>query len=123
MKLADCHILLLEDDALLGQTTVDILLDLGVASVEHVRTIEDALSELDQASYALCILDIRIGSHVCTPVANRAIAERIPILLVSGGDLRQELADLPGRQIFLRKPVSRKTWHSVLLDLAAESGD
>ena len=121
IPLTDCHVLLLEDDVSLGALTVDILLDIGVASVEHVRTIEDALIELDQERYALCIIDSRIGQRFSTPVVNHAIAKQIPLLLTSGGDLPAELADRPGGLTFLRKPVSRGRWRRALDDVVGGS--
>lgn len=114
---AGCSVLLLEDDPLLAELLGDVLLSIGVDTVQITNTISDYLAKLSTNSANLSILDHRIGRETSIAAAQTTMENGIPVIMITG---REQLAFAPqdGRAFrSMTKPASPEDLLSVITEL------
>ncbi|MDP9589995.1 response regulator [Shinella sp. AETb1-6] len=81
------RVLLIEDDAVLGEAVRDYVAGLGHA-VDWMQTLEDARSAADAVAYDLLLLDLRLpdGSGLSLLTALRRAGATMPIIILTAHD-------------------------------------
>ncbi|MCB8837557.1 response regulator [Aurantimonas sp. VKM B-3413] len=120
-QLAGRHILLVEDEVLIGMEMIYELETAG-AFVTHVLTLEAALKALDQP-WSAAVLDINLRGREVYPVADRLQEMGVPFLFCSGHGSRLETSTRYPRSMLLAKPVDETKLLASLAELLAGSQD
>ena len=81
----DRHILLVEDDVLIGMMLVDMFDALGYAEPAQATSVEDALAAIAAGPVDAALVDINLGEIKGWPVADALAARNIPFAFTSGG--------------------------------------
>ena len=79
-------VLLVEDDAIVAMLVEQILLDMEL-QVLVVATLEYAMVELEMASFDAAIIDMHLRGDRADQLIDTLLLDRIPFMIVSGGDL------------------------------------
>ena len=99
------RVLIVEDETLVAMELCDIVEGHEGRVIGPFRTNRDALSALERERVDAAILDLNLADGEATPIAERLVARRIPILICTAGTLpramRTNWPDLP----IHRKPV------------------
>jgi CheY-like chemotaxis protein len=101
--LAGRKVLILEDEVVLALLLEDMLRELGVASVRHVSSLDEATTVIGAQPFDAAILDVNIHGQMSYPVADRLAFAGVPSVFVSGyarEAVPARLANVP----FIRKP-------------------
>lgn len=101
--LAGRRVLILEDEVVLALLLEDMLGELGVGSVRHVASVEEAGKVIGTQPFDAAILDVNIRGEMSYPVADRLAFAGVPSVFVSGyarEAVPARLANVP----FIRKP-------------------
>ena len=101
----DIAILYLEDSLELGMLQIAMLEHLGYENVRHITTSADAIQEMAEHSFDICLMDIRLSGETCEAATVEALNRNIPVILTSGGETldNREIAE---KCVYLRKPIS-----------------
>ena len=99
------HILVVEDDFLIGHDFAAALGDLGVNVLGPVGSVDDALDLLEETTdIDWAVLDLNLGGELSYPIAD-ALAERgLPFVFTTGYD-KAALAARYSEVIRCEKPV------------------
>jgi DNA-binding NtrC family response regulator len=107
MNEAKTKILLVEDDAAMGQLLVRDLSRRGFEA-RHVASAADALAAVETEAFAAVVSDVRLGGMTGLELCERLCARRpdVPVVLITAfGDLQLAIAALrAGAHDFLPKP-------------------
>lgn len=107
-KLADCHILIIEDDFYQAQDTRDYLMDAGAQIAACRGTIPDLDELLAERRVEIAMLDINLGHTQSFDLA-RALRDRaIPFVFLTGYDAEIVPPDL-GEAPLITKPADPAT--------------
>ena len=98
MSLKGLHILLVEDEPIIGLGIVCLLEDAGATVEGPCRTVSQAMGAIEDASVDNvldgAILDFRIGDEFCESVARKLFDNHVPLVLHTGSKVAaQGLAD------------------------------
>ena len=87
--MTDCgHVMILEDEPILGFALEDMVLAIGAAEVTLLTRLDEAEAFLAQATPDLAILDVNIHGKLSYGIADRLLAAQVPYLFATGyGDL------------------------------------
>jgi DNA-binding response OmpR family regulator len=111
------RILVAEDEAVIAWALADAFADAGAEVVGPAASVREALQLLDHRSIDVAILDVNLLDGEVTPIAERLIAQGVPVLIYSGrgapADLRSRHPSLP----VLQKPVRLEVLCRTLADL------
>ena len=111
------RVLLVEDDALVGVVTADLLSDLGHL-VTRAEAADEALQALQDAEFDLLLTDIRMPGMNGVELAGQAVAQKpeLKVLLCSGW-----AADALGDEIAgARWPLLAKPFDAAQLERALQ---
>ncbi|MGY3453252.1 hypothetical protein [Bradyrhizobium sp. USDA 4353] len=109
-------VLVVEDEYFIAMDLQAILTGAGYDVLGPASTATDALKLLDDASPAAAVLDVHLGDHRVTPVAQALAVRRIPFVLASAYSA-QDLANEP---LLATAPnVGKPTAPGPLLDAVA----
>src|SRR3546814_20789939 len=78
------RLLVLEDNTIFALDVEDMLLRNGAAQVEVVGTCEEALQQIDAATFDLALLDLRLAEGNSLPVAQRLPEQGVPFAFAVG---------------------------------------
>jgi CheY-like chemotaxis protein len=117
-KMADLHVLVLEDEPLLLLDVQDMLAELGAKSVVACPTVEAAARAVNLETFDVALLDVMIGSQTAAALALDLQARGTAIGFVSGteGDFLPE--PLKSRPL-LRKPYTPDEFKRFFSQLAS----
>lgn len=87
------RILLVDNDHLLATAIIDEIEDHNGIVLAHAVTLVEGIGLLDRERPDACILNIRLGSDMVYPLADRLLAEGIPFIFASS----EARADIPDR--------------------------
>ncbi len=121
-RLADLHILVLEDEAMISMLIEDMLVGLGCPSIKMATRQEEALNLIQNEAIDVAILDINLNGHDSYPVADALEARKIPFLFSTGYEresLRERYCDRP----VLQKPFSGRDLAKVLKTLVSDQSN
>ena len=99
--LRDQRVLVVEDEAVVAMELARVLTAAGAKVVGPVGTIEEAMLLLDDQPIDRALLDVNLGGHLITPVADALTRRRIPFVYLTGYQ-EPDVDDGP----ILRKPVA-----------------
>lgn len=101
----DIAILYLEDSLELGMLQLAMLEHLGYQNVRHTMTCADAIQDMADHAFDICLMDIRLSDETCEAATVEALSRNIPVILTSGGETldNRKIAE---KCVYLRKPVS-----------------
>ncbi|MEM6691537.1 MAG: HWE histidine kinase domain-containing protein, partial [Planctomycetota bacterium] len=99
--------LIVEDNLVLAMEVEQLLLELGVESVETVPNLELAKSAIDRTTYDCAVMDINLGSETSFDITTRLRGTETRVVLASGYDskfdLPESLWDIPR----IVKPINK----------------
>lgn len=107
------HILVVEDEWLIAQTTLDLLSDEGYLPLGPAPSVGQALDLIASEPVCAAVLDVNLGSEKSFPIADDLARRGIPFLFVTGYRER----DLPprfGGARLLAKPIDPAHLRSAL---------
>ena len=106
------RVLVVEDEAFIGMTIEDVLLDFGYSVVGPIENLEAAIFLAATEKIDVAVVDINISGQVADAVADKLIERRIPFLFVSGYEKMRgaRYASIP----FLRKPFTPDDLHDAV---------
>jgi CheY-like chemotaxis protein len=99
------RVLILEDEPIIGLALEDMLLELGVAQVDHADTLAEAEAILSGSAVEFAVLDVNIHGQQSYGFAERLRLRAIPFIFATGyGDIGhpEQLRSVPT----LAKPYS-----------------
>ncbi len=99
------HVLILEDEALIGLNLQDELQDAGYGVVGPFTTCAAALSWLQTATPATAILDAALKDGSCREIALELTRREVPFLIYSGYHEHSQLLTEFHHVIWIEKPV------------------
>ena len=97
------RIFVVEDETLLQMMVLEMLEELGHRVIGQASRIEQAITLARTAEFDLAMLDVNIGGHMITPVAEIIELRKRPIIFATGygaSGLPEAFRDRPA----LRKP-------------------
>ncbi len=77
-------IFIVEDEMLIANYVSDLLSDLGCKSVVTAHDVDTAVAELENCKPDLTLLDLKLGSVFCYPVAEALAKKNVPIIFATG---------------------------------------
>lgn len=83
-RLDGLKVLVVEDDCLIAAAMCAALEGLGAEVIGPASTVEEGLSRLDSAEVEGAILDVNLGADLVYPIADRLIAQKVPIVFSTG---------------------------------------
>lgn len=95
----------------------------GCTQVEYCNTVDAALKIIEQRPPQACLLDVRLGTDVSTPVAAQLRAKGIPFAICSGGALPGEFSPFADHAPSMRKPLPFKDLAQAIKALVARTCD
>lgn len=104
--LADCRILVVEDEVLIAMDVERMLLQEGCTVIGPFGTVARALREILSGEIDAAVLDVNLGRERIFPVARLLAERKTPFVLVSGHStesLPEALRDYP----VISKPFQR----------------
>jgi PAS domain S-box-containing protein len=107
------HILLVEDEALVGMMMKETLVDLGFSVIGPVNRIADAMQVASSERVCAAVLDINVNGEMVYGVADVLAARAIPLVFVTGYGseaVEERFKNIP----ILQKPVDRASLERVL---------
>lgn len=108
-KLTGMRVLLVEDQVLIALDAESCLKALGAAQVVIAPTSEHALNQIKNARPDLAVLDVNLGDHTSTPVAELLRTLGVPFVFATGyGDTVMIPESLRGTPM-VRKPYADTT--------------
>ena len=81
-------ILIVEDDYLTACILSEWVEDFGGSVVGPARGLAQATSLIEPAELAGAILDVNLGDEKCFALVDKLLADRIPVIFVTGADRR-----------------------------------
>jgi DNA-binding response OmpR family regulator len=115
LLLADCSILLVENEPVLAQSIADCLQDAG-ALVLTARNSNDALRIAEDRRLSSAVLDLDLGGEDSTAVCRRLTERAIPFLFYSGYD-HAFVCDIWPNATVVPKPAGEQILITALLAL------
>lgn len=86
------RILVVEDDFILAMGIIDEIEDHNGIVQKHVMTLEKGMSELARQRPDACILNIRLGTEMVYPLADRLLELGVPFIFASS-EAREHIPD------------------------------
>ena len=113
MDLSHHHILVVEDEILIGLELSDELNDAGARVIGPAMSVAAALRLIEKEKPSAAIVDVWLASETSLPVAKSLAAAGIPFILHTGHFTAGLPADWPPAPI-VAKPSTRSTVFSAL---------
>jgi CheY-like chemotaxis protein len=108
-----CRILVVDDEVLVAYDVAQIVEDLGATVIGPAHDLERGLALADTETIDLALLDVNLGTHLSTPIAERLRDRGIPFVVISGYNRGHIPAVLAGAEL-LRKPCTPEAIRRVL---------
>lgn len=104
--LSSNHILLVEDDLIIGADAKAQLLDAGVTRVTVATTIARALNALNSIRFDFAFLDIHLGKENAFPLAEVLVLYKVPFAFVTGASSGALIPQEFSENIIISKPYA-----------------
>lgn len=102
--LANCSVLVLEDDFYLATDMAEVLEEAGARVMGPFANVGTALAALDEGDPDMAILDVNLGAQTSFEIGRSLRTRGVPLLFVTGYDRSIIPADLAETE-YLIKPV------------------
>lgn len=116
-SLAGMRVLLVEDQVLIALDAENNLRQLGAAQVVIAPTAEHAMKAINQARPDLAVLDVNLGDHTSTPVAEALRNLGVPFMFATGYGDTVMLPDSMRTVPIVRKPYAGSALEEALANL------
>jgi len=119
--MAGNRILLVEDEALVGMMTSDMLSDLGFHVIGPLGRVADAMAAVGREDFHAAVLDVNLGGGLVYPVAELIAARGVPLIFLTGygaEGIDGRFAHVP----LLQKPIERHMLQNLLMMTGNGSG-
>jgi len=117
--LADCRILVVEDEMLIAMDVERMLLEQGCTVVGPTSTVARALKAIDAGAIDAAVLDVNLGREKIYPVAELLAERATPFVLVTGHS-RESLPETLSDRPVISKPYQREELIRALLRALAQ---
>jgi CheY-like chemotaxis protein len=81
---ANCSVLVVEDDFMVGLLVANNLTELGFTQIAHSCTVAEALAWLKGNTTDVAILDVNLGREFSYPIAEQLVARGVPFVFATG---------------------------------------
>jgi DNA-binding response OmpR family regulator len=81
---ADCNVLVVEDDFMVGLLVTNNLMELGFTQIAHSCSVAEALAWLKANTADVAILDVNLGREFSYPIAEQLLARGVPFVFATG---------------------------------------
>lgn len=88
--IAGKHILVVEDEFLIGAMIVDFLEDFGGLPIGPIPTVGEALIVIDQRSIDLAVIDWNLRGEAGAPIGSALLERGIPFVISTGYGVVEE---------------------------------
>jgi PAS domain S-box-containing protein len=112
--MAGNRVLLVEDEALVGMMTSDMLTDLGFHVIGPLGRVADAMAAVGREDFHAAVLDVNLGGGLVYPVAELIVARGVPLIFLTGygaEGIDGRFAHVP----LLQKPIEKQMLQNVLV--------
>jgi CheY-like chemotaxis protein len=119
LSLAGTRVFVVEDEALVLFSVIDMLDQIGRTVAASAQRLDDALRKAAEFSFDIALLDVSIGGKRIDPVADLLASRNLPFAFASGHEreaLPQRFKDRP----LLAKPYVAAQLHAALVDGLAQ---
>ncbi len=100
-------VLLVEDHAVIAMNTEILLNELGGGEVRTAASVASAIALIETMRFDFAIRDVNLGEgENCLPVADRLLADNVPIAFATGFGEEMVLPDAHQGAAMLKKPYS-----------------
>jgi two-component sensor histidine kinase/DNA-binding response OmpR family regulator len=120
--MAGNRILLVEDEALVGMMTSDMLTDLGFHVIGPFGRVADAFAAAGREDFHAAVLDVNVGGGLVYPVAELIAARGVPLIFLTGygaEGIDGRFAHVP----LLQKPIEKHMLQNMLVVAGNGSGE
>lgn len=83
-QLAGLHVLVVEDDPMIGLLVEDTLLDAGCHVCGPYMSFETGMNAAETEAVDVAVLDVNLAGALSYPIAETLVARGIPFVLTSG---------------------------------------
>src|SRR6185312_11009840 len=107
------HVLLVEDEALVGMLIRDFLEEIGCTVTGPISELDQALQSARSDTFDAAVLDVNLGGSFAYPIAELLHTRGVPFVFLTGyaeDSLDERFAGTPT----LRKPIERETLEAAL---------
>jgi CheY-like chemotaxis protein len=108
--LRGCHVLVVEDEMLVGMELESLLERQGCAVIGPASTVGRALALLDHEQVDAALLDLNLNGEPATPVAAALTTQGVPFVLVTGYREAQSSEPSCRAQRVCTSRSTTKTW-------------
>ena len=115
MSLAGTRVFVVEDEALVLLSVLDMLGQIGCTVTASAQRMDDALRKAAELCFDIALLDVSIGGKRIDPVADLLASRNVPFAFASGHE-RQALPERFKDRPLLAKPYLVPQLHAALLD-------
>jgi CheY-like chemotaxis protein len=116
LPLAGIRVFVVEDEALVLLSLLDMLEDMGCTVPASAQGVDDALHKASDLSFDIALLDVSVGGQRVDPVADLLAGRNVPFVFTSG----HERDSLPMR--FKERPLLSKPYAAGQLQAALLRG-
>jgi PAS domain S-box-containing protein len=112
--IAGNRILLVEDEALVGMMTSEMLTDLGFHVIGPFGRVDDAMAAVGREDFHAAVLDVNLGGGLVYPVAELIAARGVPLIFLTGygaEGIDGRFSHVP----LLQKPIEKHMLQNVLV--------
>jgi DNA-binding response OmpR family regulator len=122
--LGGCHVLVVEDDFLIGDALADLLADAGAIVLGPVGRLSEAraLLQREDARFEMAVLDIDLHGESSYAIADLLLARGVPFLFTTGYSHDAVDADYRDHPR-LQKPLSGRILVAALARMRPESDE
>lgn len=101
--LANCRVLVVEDEMLVLMLIEDMLSDLGCTSIASAATVQKALALIEKQIFDFAMLDMNLNGQKSVPVADALAAHGVPFVFSTGNSVDDTWTGYVDRPV-IRKP-------------------
>jgi CheY-like chemotaxis protein len=114
------RVLVVEDESLIGMLTMDMVKELGYATLGPLTNIADAQAVIANSDIDVAVIDLNLNGQPAYPLAEALQAKGVPFVFVTGyapDSIDGRFAHVP----LIQKPIPREALASALARLVDAS--
>ena len=115
------RVLVVEDESLIGMMTMDMVKELGYATLGPLTNIADARDIIDRAQFDIAVIDLNLNGKPAYPLADALYSKGVPFVFVTGyapDSIEGRYAQVP----LIQKPIPKDALANALRQQLAAQG-
>jgi CheY-like chemotaxis protein len=120
LSLAGIRVFVVEDEALVLLSLLDMLEDMGCIVPASAQGVDDALRKASDLAFDIALLDVSVAGQRIDPVADLLVGRNVPFVFTSGHE-RDSLPPRFSERPLLSKPYVGSQLQAALLRGLAQS--